>query len=526
MTTRFHEEGRIDSMASMTQNGPARRAGRVLAMAALALAPLGGCDFLDPTRVENPQTTLDDLARAARPTAALLPGLRAQFARALGGVVLTAENVSDNYSIEATNISKELDDPYGIRPDVGTLNSTGGSGAYWNLQELRALSEFIIDEIAPDDSTSTPANVAEARFYRGMAYLMLGENFVAAPTETDGEPVPARTLIELAVADFGQALSLDPNAASVTRIHAALARAQRMLGNRAEARRNAQLALGADANFVFAQDYDGASVENVPWIFLIATTGQTMQPLPRLDFLDPKYTEREAAIPYAKAEEMHLILAEAALAANDLEAARQALAAAVAVAKARPTLDFTDTDSRRNADQSFRPRDNEILVRADASSPAREGLVLGFGTETAVGSSKGFRGDITIPTVSGTSLAADSVGALQSAVELQHALFLARQEILFLEGRRMSDLGIRLPVSQREVDTNPQVSEGSLATTVLVPAWIPRDGAMDLFDPMSPYVDPKEGRQLATSVVVMAVDMNRRLAENFAQSSPFATAAR
>lgn len=518
MTTRLDTQGAVDFMDSLVRNGRTRR---VLALAALTLGPLAGCDFLDPTRVENPQTTIDDLANAAKPTAALLPGLRAQFARALGAVVLTAENASDNYSIQATNISKELDDPYQIVPSVGTLDAVGGSGAYWNLQELRALSEFVLGEIAPSDTTASAANLAEARYYRGMAYLMLGENFGSVPVQTDGDPIPSRTLIERAIADLNEALKLDPQASSVTRVHAALARAYRMLGNAAEARRSVQNALAADARFVFSQDFDASSVENTPWIYLIATTGQTMQPLPRLDFLDPKYTVRDAGIPYAKAEEMLLILAEAAIAENDLAAGRRHLADAVALAKTRPTLDFSDTDSRRNADQSFRPRDSEILVRADANSPARRGLVIGNGLKTAVGTSKGFRGDITIPTVSATSLEADSVRSLQSVAEVRHALWLARQEILFLEGRRMSDLGIRLPVSQREVDTNAKIDDTSAAAKIVIPSWIPREGAMDLFDPASPYSDPKEGRRLATTVVTISVDMNRRLADNFAQASPF-----
>jgi hypothetical protein len=43
---------------------------------------------------------------------------------------------------------------------------------------------------------------------------------------------------------------------------------------------------------------------------------------------------------------------------------------------------------------------------------------------------------------------------------LLHALHLARQEILFLEGRRMSDLGIRIPIMLREIDQNDNMNEG------------------------------------------------------------------
>ncbi|MGH7505884.1 MAG: hypothetical protein ACRELX_09545, partial [Longimicrobiales bacterium] len=155
---------------------------------AVLFAGVAGCDFLDPTEVENPRTTEDDLARAAEPTRALLPGLRAQFARAIGAVVTVTSVVSDDYSIQGTGIDKAFDEPGLVSP--GVMNGTGGTGPYWNLQELRALSGFVLDDVVPDDTTATSEQIAEAEYYRGMAYVMLAENFTGAALEID-QPVVA-----------------------------------------------------------------------------------------------------------------------------------------------------------------------------------------------------------------------------------------------------------------------------------------------------------------------------------------------
>ncbi len=476
-----------------------RRGGRsvVLPLLLAAVLGVGGCDFLDPTAVENPQTTSEDLLQAANPTASLLPGLRAQFARLISANTVVAEVVSDNFSIHGTGLFKEWDSPRDITPSVN--NSTGtATGSYWNSQELKALATFVIEDIAPNDPTAEATLVAEAHYYRGMALLLLAENFSGAPLEEDGPVVPSGQILDLAIADFNQATSFGVSTS------AALARAYRWKGDRAAATTAAQTALGSDADFVVMQEYDATSITNAPASFLVLRALQEMQPLPRLDFLDPKYLDREAGIPVAKAEEMHLIMAEAALAGGDLTTARTQLRTAITMANGRGTTNFNDGDQRLNADLSIRPRTSSIMVRADASSPYRAGLVL---TRPA---------SVMQHTISATSLDADSVAALGSAAELWHALHLARQEIMFLEGRRMADLGIRLPIMLREIDANPNITTGSAGTTVLVPSYIPPADDMDLYSPASPY-DAAE--TLTTNQVTIKVDMNKVLTTN--NVSPF-----
>lgn len=475
--------------------------GRTVLACLFCLVGLSGCDFLDPTNVDNPRTTVDDLAQAKEPTKSLLPGLRADFARVIRTSVVTTENVSDNYSIHGTGLPKILDDPSALTP--GTLNSTStfSTGLYNTTQSLRALSDFLIDVIIPEDQTSTADQVAEARYYRGMAFLILSENFSGAPVVPDGLPLPASELRALAITDLTAANS----GALAIQAQAALARAYRWDGNSGQAESMALSALGQDANFLVQQEYDATSITNSPWSFLFSRALQEMQPLPRLDFLDPKYLDREAGIAVAKAEEMHLILAEIDLAAGNMAGGRAHLVDAINMAISRGTVAFTDNDARANEDLSIRPRDASIVIRADANSPFIAGLVLDRLT-----------GGIPIPPVSATSLDPAVVAGLTVMDDVWHAFHLARQEILFLEGRRMADLGIRLPITLREVESNPNINLGDLGTTVVVPSYVPFADEMDLFTPKTLYDGGllDETQTLMGTEVTINVDMNRVLTDN------------
>ena len=489
---------------TVEQRGPALR--RALAFLAFLAIGLGStaCDFLDPTDVENPRTTAEDLAKAEEPTSALVPGLEAQFARLLNTTVVATECASDNYQINGTGIDNTWDSPEDITPQAA--NSTGTStGVYWNAQELKALANFVIDEIIPGDETATPEDIALAYYYRGMGYLIMGENFSYAPLVEDGELVPASQILDLAISDLNSAVSGGGTIGLAAR--AALARAYRWQGNSSSAAAAANQVLTSDPEFLFQQGMDANSIDNSGYWFLVGRALSEMQPLPRLDFLDPKYLERDDDVPVAKAEEMHLILAEIALAASDYTAAKGHLGDAIRLAKTRPTVQWIDDDARNNADLTIRPRDAEILVRADSNSPYRAGLVQDR-----------FGGTTTQYLVSGTSLDAATVEAMPNGdpAAIWETFWLARQEILFLEGRRMADLGIRLPIMRREVDGNPNIDYGDPGTESVVPSYIPAFGSYDLFTPMSPY--DAEGN-LITTDVTMSHNMNRILTQN--NASPF-----
>ena len=167
---------------------------------------------------------------------------------------------------------------------------------------------------------------------------------------------------------------------------------------------------------------------------------------------------------------------------------------AITLADSRSTVAFVDNDKRRN-----RPNNSTYKVKADADSPEESGLIFERSGAT-----------VTTHPVSGTSLTADFINALSNNDDLFHALYLLRQEIFFTEGRRMSDLGIRLPVMGRQIDANPNVNAGDYGTVVFVPSYIPQSNEMDQFS-----IDDNSG------VVTILHDMNKILTQNKGLVSPF-----
>ena len=195
---------------------------------------------------------------------------------------------------------------------------------------------------------------------------------------------------------------------------------------------------------------------------------------------------------------MLLILAEVDLANSDFANARQRMIAVINLAASRPTGTFDDGDPRLDNDLNIRPRSAAIMVQDDADSPFRAGLVLER------------PGVIVTPTISATSVSADDVNAAADGAALIRLFYLLRQEILFLEGRRMHDLGIRYPMMLREIDTNPNINDGDFGTRVVVPDYIPASNEMDLYSPLVLY--DGDANLIATEVTIMH-DMNKILAE-------------
>lgn len=477
-----------------------------LTAALLALVLAGvfatGCDFLDPTEVENPRTTDDDLAAANQPVRSLLPGLRAQFSRAIGSTVVATAVATDDYSINGTGLGgNDMDFPELVTPNTAVINSTGATlGIYWNLQELRALSDFVLNDIAPNDENAPDALLAEAHYYRGMAFLMQAENFTAVPTEANETPVPASTLFARAQDDLQTALTLDEGGPFALPAEAALARLARGTGDTGTAATLASAVLTSDPSFLFQQAFDEQNLVNAPHLYIVTRALKELQPLPRLDFLDPKYTARDAGIAVAKAEEMHLILAEVALDAGQPGTARGHLLDALALVAERPTTAFADDDPRFDNDLNPRPRTSDIAIAFEPGGDFVEGLVLDRPCEDDA--------CITTPNVSGTSVTEAQLNAAD-ADELTRLLYLMRQEILLLEGRRLHDLGLRFPMMLREIEQNPNTTEGDSGTEMVIPSYIPPSNELDLYTPVEIY---DEDGNTVEPEITMLHDMNRVLA--------------
>jgi hypothetical protein len=93
------------------------------------------------------------------------------------------------------------------------------------------------------------------------------------------------------------------------------------------------------------------------------------------------------------------------------------------------------------------------------NQPFVDGLVL---TRTT--------GTVKSYTVSGTSVTNAQIDAIATADDGLYVLYLMRQEIFLAEGRRMADLGMRMPVAQTEIIANPKTKDGEAYTKAVIPA--------------------------------------------------------
>jgi len=450
---------------------------------------VNGCELIDPTEVRNPQIVEDNLIGQAATAAATLQSARFGFADLLDNTAYFTDVVSDNYDNIATFISPNADDPRAIRADDLTLN---GAALYSIAQRERAQITYFLASIVPNDPTAATTAAGDLKFYRGMATLILGENFAFAPSVAGGPALSSDQLIDLAIADFTDAT--DPKSAAIQQAAGfALARAYHARRNVAAATTaaNNALATTGGGTYLFSSPYDAATQVNTFYTFAVSRALNDIQPLPRLDFLDPKYSSTSAPIAALKAEEMYLILAEAELSANNLPGARGHMLAAMAVATGtsggRASANFTDADPRTG-----RPNADSVLVRASATAPSVAGLVKRR-SGTAVAQKE----------FSNTSVDSAAINALTTGEEHLRMLHLLRQEIFFGEGRRMSDLGIRLPIIQREIETSPTIAPGNPGTTSTVPAYIPTGSGLDAFT-----------SDAVAGLITITNDMNSILATN------------
>jgi len=245
--------------------------------------------------------------------------------------------------------------------------------------------------------------------------------------------------------------------------------------------------------------YDGVnSVSNLMQTNIFSSSFNEYAPLPRLDFLDPKYFHVGASVTdqkpvtIVKAEEAYLIIAEAQIAANQLGEARQTLKDMLSqcVAK-RPVVTINgNIQKRAGGNRNDYPVTADVQVKFDADAPAQANYILDRQA-----------GLVPAYTVSGTKVTA---GAIDNAIDsdgLLYILYRLRQELFIAEGRRMTDLGIRMPVSITEQQNNKNVTDADLQP--VIPSFIPLNKGMDDF------VYDKASKQ-----VIMKYDMNRVLVQH------------
>lgn len=449
-----------------------------------------GCDLIDGTNVVNPDLTLDEAVTSANSGELWLTGIERRTALVMNSFLTTAELSTDNYVNRNTFFNQNVDD--GVIRSIDTdIENTN-----FQFARLRNQANFGINTVIPDNDPDLAGTRVEAEmyFYLGYAHLLAAENMTSLPAEPEGEPQSPAAHFDQAINAFTQANSIEPDPS----YDLALARAHYGAGNQQQAVQFANTAItNGPADFVRFIEFDG--VNGPGSTYEAAVYGRQsfndLQPLPRLDFLDPKYGDLPGTdvspIPMLKMEEAHLIIAEAFLADNELVFAREAMKDAIGLVGSRPTRAINETQEGRVGNPGFsqRPNSSDFVVRADENSPFRSDLILDRTAATIV------------PTVSGTSVTDAMVDALLDETEALRTLYLMRQEIFIGEGRRMFDLGVRWPVSNVEALNNPNVTDAD--TQPVIPAYIP-----------TPYFTMNDfNADFDTFEVTILIDMNRVIAE-------------
>lgn len=461
---------------------------KFLITALVLAAAVAGCDLIDGTQVRNPDLLLNEAVNQPNSAQSWVRGLDRRIAFVYNDHLITAELTSDNYENKATFFNQNV--------DGGTFRYIDDDfdDAQFQIGRLREQAEYGLETVLEADPGASGTELeAEMHFYKGWAHLLAGELFVALPAEALGTPQSPEFHFQAAINAFTQANSIT----SQVSYDLALARAHYNLGNRNEAVQFAQQVLSADNEFLRVAEYDAVNepVNDMQDAAYDRQNFNDLQPLPRLDFLDPKYGDlpgvQESPVIMQSAEEAYLIIAEAQLSdgAAGLPLAQQTLLDLLDLVGNREVREFDETEEGRTGTSSTvtRPNSSDFRVRADADSPFKEGLILDRTVATPV------------PVVSGTSVTSgDILGTTNPNGDALELLYLMRQEVFFGEGRRMADLGVKWPVSEIEYLNNENVTDAHIQAHI--PSYMP-----------SPY-STINAFSVNGNDVTIAIDMNKVIA--------------
>lgn len=459
----------------------------------LATAILASCDLVQPGDIINPNVDDETFIHSPNAMTTWLNGTNSKLATTVGTFVELTEILSDDYFNNYSQSSKVFDFPTILYTDQDVTNMQRGVGT------LREMALKGINTLSQTDKTTTQTQLFNLYYIEGYAYLLAGENFLGLPVVNGGEIKDWKTNLNLAIETFHTALGMAQTAADKAFILTLVARAYYKLGDETHAVEYARQALDNSTDFVKQVEFDGKDgVNNSFQGYTYGNPyGYAFQPLPRLDFLDPKYfqtndPQEQRPICIAKAEEPYLIIAEAAIADNRLAEAQQTMKTLLSLVKSRPVQnDINDQlEGRDNGGYRKYPNSSAYRVAASSGEELRSGLVLDRQKPHL----------ISIPYISGTSVTEAMIDRCDTQDDLLQMLYLMRQEIFFGEGRRASDLGIRLPVCEVEAANTPS-SEGY--TTALIPSFIPLNQDMDAFT-----MDEKQ------KTVVIKYNMNQVIVNN------------
>lgn len=429
------------------------------AIAMLALVSLASCD------PKSPETSEDDFLASETPMTSWVNGINKEMALAVGTYAELLDVATDNYRNVYSRSNREFDKPNIKYTDSDVENLQRYVG------KLREMSDYALNTIARNDAP-TDEQLKDIYTALALSYIFAGENFTALPMTENGDPVTWERHLEKAIEVLEKAQEEVKNTEFRPVCHTLMARAYYRLGNKEKARENAAKALEYDNSFCATVQFDETNGV-VSTIKDRTFSANWWEPLPRLDFLDPKYQDNAASqrIAYAKAEEDYLILAECCV-GNDAELADyklNMLPQLFTLINSRGTAEFTDDLEMREATSAngvVNLNTSDWKVKASAGEEAKSGLILNRKSNA-----------IKVPAISGTSVTLDDMQDA-SDDDFLELLYLVRQEVFFAEGRRFADLGMRLPLCEVEAAKiqrrNPAI-DLSEYTKVYIPAYIPTE---------------------------------------------------
>ena len=449
---------------------------------------LTSCDLVTPDDIINPNVDETAFLNSDNPMETWVNGTEKELALHMSDFVELMEILSDNYFNNYTRSSKVFDIPQLLYNDADV------TALQRHVGTLREMADYGLTTVAAADAKTTDADRFHLLWVKAYSHLLAGDFFRALPDKNGGPAVEWNQHLQEALDVLEQALLLAQNDNDRAFVHTLAARAAHRLGNRQLAVTHATQALSLKGDLLRQVYFD--SKNGVLNRAQEAIWSDWFQPLPRLDFLDPKYYQMSSSdqcpITLAKAEENYLILAEAALANGDVNGAKSQLSALLTLVKSRPVQTGINDqlEGRYNGGLKVFPNDPAYRVQASPNDPLREGLIIDRRPPML----------IDIPYISGTSVTQAMIDALDSHDSAMELLYLMRQEIFFAEGRRPADLGIRLPLCEVEA---AHASNGAEYTQAWIPSFIPLNGGMDDFT-----IDDQ------AMTVTIAHNMNRVIVDN------------
>jgi tetratricopeptide (TPR) repeat protein len=456
----------------------------IMAAASIVSCSKGFDNVVDFTEVENPNLSESSVIGQTNSSVIWLAGLERQLGNVFNETLILSELGSDNYVNTQTFYNQFLDGLNILETDPDIRDTQR------QIHRLRELATFGLESVGPADPNYNSEIEADYNYFEGLSYLFSAMYFSALPVEPLGVAMTSAENYQLASDAFDIAIALNP----LPEYYLAKARANYYLGNQAIAVTAAESALNLSSDFLRTVSYDNANepVNTFESALYGRATFDDLQPLPTLDFLDPKYsflsTALDAPVNYLKAEEALLILAEANLVDGNAVAAQANIQSLLDLIATREVREIDDSiEGRTQIDPGTRPDNADVVVNG------RVNLVLDRQS-----------GLVSIPSVSGTSLVDADLPLFTADDSGLELLYRTRQEVFIAEGLRFVDMGVKLIIDENERLLNDNISAGDLGTEPVIPSFIA--SVVSSLDAIS--------YDAATGVATTTIDLNAILVAN------------